>query len=187
MSSPQLASRRVMLRPTRFENREEIIEVLDGSGLEDVRGAGVFLGSLPEDLGTLDAAFLVEERSQGSTVGVCAVFGVDSDEKSAQVSILVEDGSPILGVGVETYVFFIGHVFSEWDVNNIHFWSTEELVGMIPVGQAVISESRGAGEERDGESANRARAFTIEREVWEIQSHRFRSWIMRGPQKSRAS
>ena len=115
---------------------------------------------------------------------MCTVLGVDSGEGVAQVSILVKDDPTLLGVGVETYVFFIGHVFSEWDVKSIHFWSMEELVGMIPVSQAVISEARVADEEYKSESKDCARVFTIEREVWEIQSYRFRNWLMRRPQKN---
>ena len=182
MPSPQLTSRRVTLRPARFGHREELHSALKEAGLDGVVGAEVFLGSLPEDFGGVDAAFMVDDDSRGTTIGACVLFGADSEERSAQVSVLVDTESAPLGMGMETYVFFIGHVFAEWDVDRIYFWSLEDLVGMITVSQAVISEVKEPTSGNGDSSAGGAKAFAIEREIWERQGDRFRNWIMRGQQ-----
>lgn len=182
MPSPQLTSRRVTLRPARFESREELRAALREAGLDGAVGAEVFLDSLPEDFGDADAAFMVDDNSRNAPVGACVLFGVDGEERSAQISVLVDGEAAPLGMGMETYVFFIGHVFAEWDVDRIYFWSLEDLVGMITVSQAVISEVKEPTSGNGDSSAGGAKAFAIEREIWERQGDRFRNWIMRGQQ-----
>lgn len=184
MSSPQLSSRRISLRPMAFERREDLRAVLEEAGLEGADGAESFFCSLPGAFTDVDATFMVDDDSNGSPIGTCVVFGIDREQRSAQISILIDGASAPLGAGLETYVFFIGHVFSEWDIDRVQFWARADQVKTIPVSWAVISETKSSVEGQGSSSADHAKAFTIEREVWELQGDRFRSWIMRGSGKN---